>query len=461
MGSGIAMARPPRAVKHRPDGSREAQKTHATCPFAGTGRKLPGWGAGGILRPSLTEFPMKRAASNLTLTSLFATATLLALTTGCSDPGGGEENTQQPVRDSWRVEHEGAFVVNDADNLPRIYNLTIGTPNPFGDNFLNRGDVIVEFTGEPDTIKIEFRRFTFAESEAAAEEEVFDKLSLWAFNTGLGTPKRPEEMDEEADCTNEDTGWLDGCGIYVYYDGLSQLERAGADIRVTLPPDYRQELDIITSDNLIEDTYPNHGNVCINNINANASVDMQSGVAYVKMAADASPAPACDAVGIADCTDTSLNGSIAMTEGLWSPNCLCAKNQQMGSIAVESEKPYSTDITIDVPAALWTSLNAENEAGAGEVTCPVTIDGPTNFVYDETQWDPSMPWRVLGDANKPSDVALVGGGFAVKLVSAECEPVAAVEEPKDWDPNVENPEADVRGFIEVCSGCLDNPCDDL
>ena len=74
--------------------------------------------------------------------------------------------------------------------------------------------------------RIELRRFTFASSQADAQK-VYDKLGLWTYDTEVGTPKRPEEMDADADCT-QDT-WRDNCAIYVYYEGIFQLERSGAD----------------------------------------------------------------------------------------------------------------------------------------------------------------------------------------------------------------------------------------
>jgi len=362
--------------------------------------------------------------------------------------GDGDGVVLHPVRDSWRVEYEGPFRVNDDDGLPRIFELTIGTPNPYGDNFLNRGDVIVEFTGEPETIEIELRRFTFAGDEAAAQK-TFDKLALWAFDTSLAAPKRPTEMPAESDC--RDDAWHDGCGIYVYYDGLSQLERAGADIRVTLPPDYRQSLDIVTADNLVEDTYPNRGDVCIADIHANADLDVQGGAVFVKLADDTGPAPSCPPESIAACEQHP--------DGAWAPSCPCATQQQMGSIAIESDKPFATDIVVDVPPSLWMSVLAENEAG--DSACPVTLVDLENFVADTTQSDPLRPWRIVGDANRPSDAALAGGGFALQLTSAECEIAAVIDDPDEWHEDRAPPIA-ARGQITVCAGCLgDSPCEDL
>lgn len=401
-----------------------------------------------------------KPVSHVVLTSfcvLSSTATLA----GCAGDKNPMVVAQEPFREDWTVEHEGDFDVLDDEKMPRITSLTIGTPDPFGENFLNRGDVIVDFTGESGRIKIEFRRFTFAANEDAAEDDSYEKLSLWAYNANTTNPKPPKDMEEDADCTDDAEAWLDGCAIYVYYEGQNQLERAGVDIRVTLPPDYRQTIDILTSDNTIEDTYPNRGNVCINNLNASADVELESGIAVVKMASDVTPAPGCDPASVNDCTNVDDPGTFASMEGLWTKNCACAKNLDMGSLTVQAKKPYAADITVDAPVDLWTSISAENEAGDGEDVCPIVQDGfGDRFVPDPMQYDPDEPWRSIGDTNKPSDAALSGGGFAFKLTSADCAPVAAVEDPKDWDPDNDDPEADVRGNIEICAGCLDdNPCE--
>jgi hypothetical protein len=117
---------------------------------------------------------------------------------------------------------------------------------------------------------------------------------------------------------------------------------------------------------------------------------------------------------------------------------------------------------VDTPIDLWASVRAENEAGAsGAHTCPVELtDYGDRFVFDEMQYDPVEPWRVIGDANKPSEAALAGGGFAFQLTSAACNQVASVEHPNDWDAEDDDPETNTRGFIKVCSGCLpENPCE--
>jgi len=299
---------------------------------------------------------------------------------------------------------------------------------------------------------IELRRFTFASSQARAED-VYGRLGLWTYDTDVGTPKRPEEMDADADCTSADEPWRDNCAIYVYYEGQSQLERSGADIRVTLPADYRQELAIATIDNLAEDSYPNRGDVCISNLNATATVELASGVAFVSLAREAGPAPGCAPELVEECENHP--------DGAWSRACACVET--MGLVDVVAADPYTADITIDVPDTLWTTIRAENEAGGGgPAVCPIALGDIGTFMPDPTQYDPSQPWRIIGDTNRPSDAAFPGGGYGVHLVSGGCGPVATVETPDEWLPDPDAPPDDDRGALTVCSGCLaDKTCDDL
>jgi hypothetical protein len=390
---------------------------------------------------------------------------------GDTDPPGG--SNQQPFRDQWRTEHEGEFIATELDEddnvIPLIANIYVGNSLGSADNFVNRGDVIVEFNGDPDTIKIEFRRFTFAATEAEADE-VFDKLELWAFNASLNTPKQPDDMDEEDRCGGEDDDgdaypWQDGCGIYVYYNGLSQLARAGADIRVTLPSDYLQGVSIATSDNVQEDSYPNRGNVCIDGARGAVDVELQNGLVFVSVESDPdhpqSPYPTCPEDLVIDCE----NFDDPDTEGPdpWSNNCGCInQNFDPGGVEVASLEPSSANITVDLPGGLWTSFRAEN-AGENQIdgkNCPSTIGDLGAVEYEDGGNDENKPWLRSGFANKPATAP--AGGFRVDLKSSGCESVAGVEEPKEWDASVDDPEAEVRGNIEICAGCIrDESCEDL
>ncbi len=164
----------------------------------------------------------------------------------CTGDGLGN----RPIRDEWRTEAVVPFDHFDEINgVPRISRLRIGGTLAGGsdrENFANRGDVNVRFDGPPDTITIELRRFTFARCEAAAEAD-FEALSLWSF-AGIDPPVDGRELDPALACDGA-AGFSDGCAIRVFYDGLSQLARSGADIRVTLPADYAGDLVVITDDN--------------------------------------------------------------------------------------------------------------------------------------------------------------------------------------------------------------------
>ncbi len=386
-----------------------------------------------------------------------------ALLAGCPESAPGV-SSQSPFRDKWRTEHEGEFLALDEEGLPVIGDILIGSSDDSRDNFINRGDVTVTFDGEADRIKIEFRRFTFAESSEAADT-IFDKLEMWAFNASTNSPKKPDDMDEEARCggENEDGDslpWQDGCAVYVYYDGQNQLQRAGVDIRVTLPADYRQKVTIGTTDNVIEDSYPNRGNVCVQGLDGKADIELQNGLAFVSVVSTTAY-PDCPADLIADCENfVDLNTG---EPAAWSKDCGCINNDyDPGNVTVESLEPSSANITVDVPSGLWTSFRAENagENSLSDKNCPSTIGEIGSIVLDDAANDPNKPWLRAGIANKPE--AAPAGGFRVDLKSNGCEAVAEVESPDDWVPDVVDPEADIRGKTEICAGCLSGKsCEDL
>ncbi|MBC8067501.1 MAG: hypothetical protein IAG13_04135 [Deltaproteobacteria bacterium] len=368
-----------------------------------------------------------------------------------------------PVRDQWRTVHEGAFHVLDDDGEPAITDLQIGLGLGYADNFRNRGDVIVELNGPPDTIKIELRRFTVASSEEAAAE-VFEKLKLWAYNAKLGAPARPAQMDDETRCGGADQAgmpdpWLDACGVYVYYDGQSQLARAGADIRITLPADYRQRIGIATADNDAEDSYPNRGNVCVDGFAGTLDVEVGSALAFVKLAPDTAPMPACpqdlrDACAAFD--DPATEGSDA-----WAIGCGCiASGYEFGHVQVESRAPSPSNMVVDVPASLWTMVSAENH-GSNELAgkhCTASLTGLDDVEYITD--DPRQPWIRRALVNHPPRAPATG--YGVTLFSGGCDPVAAVESPEDWLGDDDDPPSNLRGDVEVCTGCLaERSCEQL
>jgi hypothetical protein len=318
--------------------------------------------------------------------------------------------SQQPFRDEWRVEHEGP--------LGAIDSITIGSSLGSQDNFVNRGDVIVEHDPTMgDTIRIELRRFTFAGDETEAAE-IFEKLELWA-NRATDSPKKPAEVPDADRCID---AWQDDCAILLYYNGQSQLARAGADIRVTLPATYRGEITIATSDNVQEDSYPNRGNVCVRGLCGSADIQVQNGLVSVSIASDA---------------------------------------EHTGFAAARSLEKASAEITVDVPSDLWTSIDAhmQSERDLEGMPCPAVVVGLPNVEYDPEH--PALGRHVIGDANRPDDAEL-GAGYGVQISSAACDPVASVESPLEWNDDDVEPEPETRGALVVCSGCIaDQPCDAL
>lgn len=339
-------------------------------------------------------------------------------------PQGG---TQQPFRDAWRVEHEGPLLAHDEGGIPRITSIAIGSALGSQDNFVNRGDVTVEFDPAlDDTIRIELRRFTFAASEEEASE-IFAKLLLWANRPTDGTPVRPNDVADADRCIGVEAdgsprAWQDDCSILLYYNGQSQLARAGADIRVTLPATYRESISIATADNRQEDSYPNRGNVCVRGLRGSADIELESGVAFVSIA-----------------SDTTYPGHV------------------IASTAVES----AANVTVDVPSTVWTSIDAsvDSESDTSGVPCPSIVVGLPQVEYSPEY--PAQSRHVVGDANRPPDAPL-GSGYQVQISSAGCDAVGSVEAPVNWDEDDVEPDPQPRGNLTVCAGCIaEQACDVL
>ncbi len=415
---------------------------------------------------------MKRSTR---FTCLFSSLVALNCTAGGTGCGGGGSDggaSQAPFRDSWSVVHEGAFDMIDADGNPLITRLTIGRELGAADNFYNRGDVIVEFNGEPNKIKVEFRRFAYTDTEESAKD-AYKKVLFYAYALS-GSPKQPSQMDAEDQCGGEDEDgnplpWQEDCSILVYYDGITQPQRVGADVRVTLPPDYKELVAIETSDNTADDTYPNRGDVCVSGLNGKLDVALQNGQAFVSTNPSIVPSPTCPPDGIADCEmfdDVTNNADPNVPEpgsDAWSSKCLCVNQMyDFGGISVKSSEPFAANLTADIPADLWSAFRVEN-AGKNEKggkNCPSAVEGLGDVEY--TQNDANEPWNLQGSANIPSKSATVGAGFRVELVSAGCEPVSSVESPEAWDPDNPDPKAELRGNAKVCAGCLQGKtCEDL
>ncbi len=403
---------------------------------------------------------MNSAHKNLTIIAFGLAMT--APLTAC-DTGGNGSVSRQPFRDAWQVAVDLPFVhTNPDDGVPEIVDLFVGgrTSN---DNFANRGDVIVDFNGPTDRILVELRRFTLTTSSEAADED-FRNLNLWAFTSSLG---RPQDQDVEDDCAN--SGWQNGCEIRVYFDGLSQLQRSGADIRVTLPPDYRQKVSVTTEDNVADDDYFNRGAVCISNLFASADVETQSGNIWVSLASDVTPAPKCSAEQIQRCEEWTVNdggpdGGID-SPAPWAPECDCIAvgGGEFGRLAIENRDNNASNIMVDVPGGLWASARAENR-GDGQQTNGEFCDADitlTNYEQEPTGND--FPWQAFGNANFPGEPAIRGAGFSIQAISNACSPVASTENPADF-VGVGNGQDQVsaeQGNVVVGSGVITASCNEL
>lgn len=389
----------------------------------------------------------------------------LVACTGGTDPTTPD---RQPFRDMWRTEADVAFehtIEAGGEVMTQIADIIIGGRES-NDNFANRGDVIVNFDGPADRIMVEFRRFTTNTSEDAAEDD-YEAMSLWAFNTSVSTPSKPDDMDPATNCVSG--GWLNACGVRVYYDGQSQLSRAGADIRVTLPADYRQSVNIITEDADEDEDYLNRGNVCVNGTNGTVDVEMQSGEAYIIVSDEATPAPVCGAPPNTKSMPSSLVDQcnrLQDDEGnnaAWSTDmgmidgsiaaCACAMEGVYGVVKVESDDSSSANITVDSPADLWAAITVENQ-GDNPEDCTASIGVP-NLVLDESVGN-EFAWEAKGTANAPSDAVTPGAGYNIQVRSGQCNPVASTENPDDFVGvnNGMDQKTEQRGNLTVCSDCL-------
>ncbi len=366
----------------------------------------------------------------------------------CEGPG----LVNVPFRDQWRQEVDAAFDHGGG----AITSVTIGGPE-YESNFANRGDVIVLYDAPPDRIVVEMRRFTFGASEVSAQDD-FDALSLWAYNSAYDTPQPPAEMLLKHDCVASGQ-WKNECAIRVYYDGQSQLVRSGADLRVHLPSDYAGAVNVYTEDNDAEGQYLNRGNVCVDGARGSMDIAMQNGVAFVKVADDVTPTPTCPADLVAECD--------AWESGAWASNCPCIdQGHAFAGVKVTTSPPGAADVTVDVPAGLWASVRMSNDAPGQDqedpaLHCEADLELP-NLTYISLAGN-DFPWQSTALSNLPSDQATLGAGFFVHLTSNGCGPVAAVENPEDYDcdPSADPPSVE-RGNLRTCQDCLGaSSCADL
>lgn len=380
-------------------------------------------------------------------------------TDAADEESGSPPFTRQPFRDEWRVEADLAFIHTDASGVPLIDTLVIGGVETL-DNFANRGDVIVNFDGPANRILVELRRFTFTTDQEAAEIDFAD-LSLLAYAAPLA---RPQDQSPADDCLA--SGWQEGCEIRVYYDGISQLRRSGADIRVTLPSDYHQRITVITEDDDEEGDYENRGNVCISNLHASAEVALENGNVWVSLAPDATPAPKCSAEQIEACEQWTVEDDMGnQIPAPWAPECDCIAigGGEFGRLEISNTEASASNVVVDVPGGLWAAIHAESLGAAQDAAgehCDATATVPA-FVPNDYGND--FPWQVYGNASYPGGPAIIGAGYSIDASSSECGPVRSTEQPEDYvgPQNQAMQATDERGNLEICTGCITQTCDEL
>lgn len=331
------------------------------------------------------------------------------MATACAADGGGcsaSEDTidlgvsseeLQPRRDEWRLELDAPF---DALAVSRI---SIGG-NMELDNFVNRGDVIVHFDGKPGRIQIEMRRFDFTRDPDGR----FERLRLWThrLDEGLGAP----QDGPPGACAQQ---WDQDCGVRVHYDGQSQPIRSGADLRVTLPPEYVGHVQVVTQDT-VSDEYTTRSDVCMLGLRGSSDVWLESGHAWVSLAPDIRVVPQCTEAEEQQC---------ATADPPWR-ECPCIEEHGFGSTMITGVRANQL---VSIPLGLWALAIAD-----GEFPCEYGEEEPPDGVPAGT----------------------IDLGYAVSARSAECGLVEYFESPGDWRDDVE-PDSEQRGDVEICRGCIE------
>ena len=373
----------------------------------------------------------------------------LLLTAGCKGDNG-EDPIEGDVK-PWETEWTAVV-----DNLPfplegdgKVNTITIGRRESEG-NYANRGNIEVLFDQDQAVITIEMKVYDFTDDiafngdpEDSTLTGVKERMSLLAFVSG--TPAKPDTFMPEDDCTQGT--WKSGCFVYTYYDGLVQPVRAGADLRVHLPKAYRGRLNVETEDNTIEASYPRLGNITIDGLCGSSDVTLSAGTANIKMCRDLQVGPTCSAAQIENCETFKDDMG---EDAAWSAACMCPPDLY-GQVKVTSRKPYSANITVDIPTTTWLNVTASNESADKPNDCkPVLESCVGDAVCTPVQ---NNDYSVSGEFNYPSPAAASGAGFNVTVTSAECGPVKFFASPDDWSAEAD-PEEATHGYVKVCTDCL-------
>jgi len=389
------------------------------------------------------------------LSMMLATLALAA----CNGSGGGSGNSgggggsgdPEPFRDDWRTVIEQPFKTLNEDGTVNIGSITIG--NEGGDNFRNRGDVIVQYHDNP-TIIVEMRKFTMVENQELADAD-FDKLSIFATTASLPPP--PFNLDDADNCVDPAGGpWQDGCQIVVFYNGQQQVDRSGADLRVTLPRDFIYDLTIVTEDNDADSDYQNRGNVCVDGLPGSADIKLSNGTAWVILDQNMPEMPECP-----------TDDRVACEESNWdTSSCAClSSGYSFSQVKIAANDGQSADGMVDIPGGgdFWVGYtmrnDGQNSPGNDEpgALCEAVVDPSAGEVkLSESTNLTQAPNSNQGSINYPGAPATEGAGYSIQMTSDTCSVVLDTESPGDFVGVGNGPDQDSaeRGNMTICSGCL-------
>lgn len=393
----------------------------------------------------------------LTTATLFG---LALLGTSCGDSTSTTDSNDegpppgvQPQLTKWETVVDKLAFPTSGDSA--IKRLTIGRKE-YNANFANRGDVEVLFDQDTDVITIEMRKYDFSDAitakgdEAMEIEGTFERMELWAYNAGGSTPAKPTAADRMDPTKNCALGtWKDGCSVFVYYDGQSQPVRSGADFKVHLPKAWRGELNIQTEDNENEATYPRRGNVTVSGTGdagwcSSGTVKMSAGVGKIRLCRNLLAAPTCTKEANEKCNTFEKDDKPAG----WDMSCGCTA-MQFGQLRIESLKPWSSDITVDMPDTTWVSATIANMGDRPNECSPVieNCSGSKCNLKEDGQYSKNAEF------NYPGNGSPAGAGFNLTVQSAGCANVDYFADPDDWAPDA-TAKLEERGHIKLCTGCL-------
>ncbi len=352
--------------------------------------------------------------------------------------------------DEWDTVYRAQMAVDVPQN-PNGVNVAVLPIGHAGvaDNFMNRGDVEVFYTLDPAAddgvgeIIVQLQRFTGAADQDDAESR-FERLQAWVDQGPLEPP------DVETSACSE--AFVEGCRIAVYYEGLVQPARDGANMRVFLPRNFRGAIEVTTRDNLWPDgALLDRSDVRVVGLYGEANVELESGRAEIVLAEDLMPAPRCGE------TDTLAREANANCESFvdpdtgelspWNKDCGC--QGKFGVASVKTLAPESADIIVDAPADLFMAVSASSEESLAPGLCRVDV----RCEEFESCEPPSCgdDGRCDLTVNDPG-AEFASLGYRLSLESDACSEVRYHQAPNDYGTA---PRSEQRGDIEVCSGCLD------